>query len=109
MKKSPGTTPGKGNTSFYKKMLNKFTKSNQPSKKWTDNAVKKGNDFSTCYKIMDCSSDLVPVSGRLEIMLSPNRARAARRIIVSIESCFIVTGFIETNGHFHMTWANSMC
>jgi|SRR5688572_28118767 hypothetical protein len=109
MKKSSGTNTGKGN-SFYQKMLNKFGKNNQAEEKaWEENAIRSGKIFTEQYEMLEWSSDLVPVVGRLDMLFNPLSPDASRRVSVPVQSCFLVTGIIEKDSRYHMMWVSSMC
>src|SRR5690348_13665980 len=107
MKKSTGITGIKGKISFPKRMLRKLV-----SSKSVDKAVNKKNEwkkrFSADYEYIECSSVLIPVEGRLDILLEAKHPESLCRISIPFESGFLVTCTKKQPDDYNVTWISSL-
>lgn len=103
--KKPGISPAKSSTSFVKKILRKFVKS-RPAEPETFSKKIITNYFSAHYETIRHCSVHVPVDGRLEIFFDPQHP--LRRVIVPVQSAFLVTCTKEGIGDYSLTWSSSM-
>jgi hypothetical protein len=107
MKKSTGITGIKSKISFPKRILRKLV-----SSKSVNNSVNKKDEwkkhFSSDYEHIECSSILLPVEGRLDILLEAKHPESLCRISIPVQSGFLVTCTRQTADNFKMTWACSL-
>jgi hypothetical protein len=107
MKKSTGITGIKSKISFPKRMLRKLVS----SKSAGNNVIKKDEwkkHFSSEYEYIECSSILLPVEGRLDILLEAKHPEALCRISIPVQSGFLVTCTKQTPDDYRMTWSCSL-
>lgn len=107
MKKSTGITGIKSKISFPKRILRKLV-----SSKTVANSVNRKDEwkkrFSSDYEYIECSSILLPVEGRLDILLEAKLPESLCRISIPVQSGFLVTCTKQAPDNFTMTWASSL-
>lgn len=107
MKKSTGITGIKSKISFPKRMLRKLV-----SSKSVDNSVNKKNEwknrFSADYEYIECSSILLPVEGRLDILLEATHPESLCRISIPVQSGFLITCTKQEVDNYKVTWVSSL-
>ena len=107
MKKSTGITGIKSKISFPKRMLRKLV-----SSKSVDKSVNKKEEwrkgFSSDYEFIECSSILLPVEGRLDILLEAKHPEALCKISIPVVSGFLVTCTKQEADSYKVTWACSL-
>lgn len=101
-------TPGMNVNSkinFAKKILRKFVKA-RPA---VSPEMKKMTDyFSVNYENINCCSVHLPIEGRLDMLFDSDYPGTIRRVIVPIQSAFLVTCVKQGTGDFKLTWSSSM-
>jgi hypothetical protein len=107
MKKSTGITEIKSKISFPKRMLRKLVSSKSVAK-----SVNKKDEwkkrFSSDYEYIECSSILLPVEGRLDILLEAKHPESICRISIPVQSGFLVTCTKQAPENYKVTWACSL-
>lgn len=107
MKKSTGITGIKSKISFPKRMLRKLVSSKSVAK-----SVNKKDEwkkrFSSDYEYIECSSILLPVEGRLDILLEAKHPESICRISIPVQSGFLVTCTKQAPENYKVTWACSL-
>src|SRR5689334_13153245 len=91
MKKSSAITSINSKTSFVKKILKKFLRSQSSKAVKRENAIRNGNMFSANYELIAWSSILIPIDGRLDITFNATHPEAISRVSIPIQSGFLVT------------------
>ena len=107
MKKSTGITGIKSKISFPKRMLRKLV-----SSKSVDKSVIRKDEwkkqFSYDYEYIECSSILLPVEGRLDILLEAKHPETLCRISIPVQSGFLVTCTKQEADNYKVTWTCSL-
>jgi len=107
MKRSTGITGIKSKISFPKRILRKFVSSKSVGNSVNHKAEWKRR-FSADYEYIECSSILLPVEGRLDILLEAKHPESLSRISIPVQSGFLVTCTKKTPDEFKMTWVSSL-
>lgn len=107
MKKSTGITGIKSKISFPKRMLRKLV-SSKPVAKSVNKKDEWKKRFSSDYEYIECSSILLPVEGRLDILLEAKHPESICRISIPVQSRFLVTCTKQAPENYKVTWACSL-
>lgn len=103
--KKPGSKNENNKSNFAKKILRKFVKT-RPA---VSQEMKRVSDyFSTNYEMINCCSVHLPIEGRLDMLFDSDYPGTIRRVIVPIQSAFLVTCVKQGTGDFKLTWSCSM-
>jgi len=97
----------KSKISFPKRILRKFVSSKSAGKSVNHKSEWKKR-FSADYEYIECSSILLPVEGRLDILLEAKHPESLCRISIPVQSGFLVTCTKQSAYDYKMTWASSL-
>lgn len=107
MKKSTGITGLKSKISFPKRMLRKLVSSKSVGKSVNKKDEWK-NRFSADYEYIECASILLPVEGRLDILLEAKHPETLCRISIPVQSGFLITCTKQEVDNYKVTWVSSL-
>jgi hypothetical protein len=107
MKKSKGITGIKSRISFPKRILRKLVGSKAVKQTVTKKDEWK-NRFSADYEYIECSSLLLPVNGRLDILLDAKHPESLSRISIPVQSGFLITCTKTEPDNYKLTWISSL-
>lgn len=107
MKKSTGITGINSRISFSKRILRKLVGS-KAVKQTTTRKDEWKNRFSADYEYIEYSSLLLPVSGRLDILLDAKHPESLCRVSIPVQSGFLITCTKTEPDNYKLTWISSL-
>ena len=108
MKKSPGISSVESKAAFREKMVEKFVQENLPPKTMKQNKLSGMGSFADRYKAIESCAAETPVTGNVELFLSPTIFKAARVIRIPASSRFFVFCTRDDNNDYKVSWSSSL-
>jgi hypothetical protein len=108
MKKSPGINSVESKAGFQQKLVEQFVQQNLPPKAAKQHKLSGMGNFADRYKVIESCAAETPVTGNVELFLSPTIFKAARMISVPASSRFFVFCTRDDSNEYKVSWSSSL-